>query len=150
MSELPRPLVFIGGVALLAAVGFDTVAVIGRHVGLPLRGSIELVQASVLVAGSIALLAATLGRNHAGVHLLTDRAGVSLKDRMLRGGTLLTALFIAGTLSGSIWLSLDLWRGHEVSELLGISYKALRLFANLCVGGVLAALLWQALGPKRT
>lgn len=150
MSELPRPLVFVGGFALLSAVGFDMVAVIGRNIGLPLLGSIELVQASVLVAGSVALLVATLGRNHAGVHLLTDRAGGPLKDMMLRGGTLLTALFIAGTLAGSVWLSLDLWQGHEVSELLGIPYKALRLFANLCLAATLAALLWQALGPKRT
>ena len=37
-------LTWIGGAALLAAMSIDTLAVIGRYIGLPLRGSIELIE----------------------------------------------------------------------------------------------------------
>ena len=59
-------------------------------------------------------------------------------------GPLSMALFFAGLLIGSVWLAADLWRGHERSELLGVSWRALRLIANLglaaCIVVALAAM----------
>src|SRR5690606_16773026 len=73
MKPSMRLLVWAGGVALLFATVIDTIAVIGRHIGLPLAGSIELMQAAVLVSGAVGLLVATIEQSHARVHLLVER-----------------------------------------------------------------------------
>lgn len=139
----------LGGIALLGATATDTVAVIGRHVGLPLRGSIELVQFFVLVAGSLALLVATAERAHAKVHLVVDRMGDAGKAAMARLSGLLGAVFFAGLLAGSLWLMADLWSGHEESELLGISWRWMRLFANLTLLATTVVLLAQAVRGRK-
>jgi TRAP-type transport system small permease protein len=129
MTRLRRLAVWIGGAALIAATTIDTLAVIGRNIGLPVLGSIELVQAAVLVSGIFGLIFATAGDDHARVRILTDRharAG-ALADVL---GPLSMALFFAALLTGSVWLAADLWNGHERSELLGVSWRVLRLIAN--------------------
>src|SRR6188508_128215 len=143
MISLRRLAVWTGGAALLAATAIDTFAVIGRNVGLPMVGSIELVQAAVLVSGVFGLIFATAGDDHARVRILTDRLsrGRAFANAV---GPLSMALFFAALLVGSVWLAADLWHGHERSELLGVSWRALRLIANLglaaCVVVALAAM----------
>ena len=140
MRPMHDVIIWIGGIALLAATAVDTLAVIGRQVGLPLRGSIELVQVAVLIAGSLALIAATAANQHARVHLLIDRMRAGRRGAEL-GSDLLTVLFFACLLAGSLWLSLDLWNSHEMSEIVGVPWRWLRLFANLCLLGVIALVL---------
>lgn len=144
-----KAIILIGGVALLGATATDSVAVIGRHIGLPLRGSIELVQLFVLIAGSLALLVATADQAHAKVHLVVDRMGDAGKSVMARLSGLLGAVFFAGLLAGSLWLMADLWNGHEQSELLGISWRLMRLFANLALLTTIAVLLGQAVRGRK-
>ncbi len=125
--------IWLGGIALLAATAIDTLAVIGRHVGLPLTGSIELMQAAVLVSGGLGLVVATATQAHARVRLLVDRlspAGRAVADKF---ADLLSLLFFSALLIGSVWLSADLWNAHEVSEILGVPWRLLRLFANACL-----------------
>jgi TRAP-type C4-dicarboxylate transport system permease small subunit len=129
MTWLRRLAVWIGGGALLAATAIDTLAVIGRNIGLPLVGSIELVQAAVLVSGIFGLIFATAGDDHAQVRIVTDRLGRWRSHAQLVG-PLTTALFFAALLTGSVWLAADLWHGHERSELLGVSWQLLRLVTN--------------------
>jgi len=148
MTRLRKTITLIGGLALLAATGIDAIAVIGRHVGLPVRGSIELVQVAVLVAGSLALLVATLERSHAKVHLLVDRMSATARDLIERISTVMGAAFFAALLAGSIWLMVDLWQGHEQSEILGISWRAMRLFANAVLLTIVLALLGQAVRTR--
>ncbi|MGV3512303.1 MAG: TRAP transporter small permease subunit [Novosphingobium sp.] len=149
MSAVRQAIILIGGVALLWATATDTVAVIGRHIGLPLRGSIELVQLFVLVAGSLALLVATAEQAHAKVHLLVDRMGDVGKAAMARLSGLLGAAFFTGLLAGSLWLMADLWSGHEESELLGVSWRWMRLFANLALAATIAVLLGQTFRRRK-
>jgi len=141
MTLLRRIAVWTGGAALLAATAVDTLAVVGRNIGLPLVGSIELVQAAVLVSGVFGLIFATAGDDHARVRIVTDRLSRGWVDVV---GPLSMALFFAALLIGSVWLASDLWHGHERSELLGVSWRALRLIANLglaaCIVVALAAL----------
>jgi TRAP-type transport system small permease protein len=143
MTRLRRLAVWIGGAALIAATAIDTLAAIGRNVGLPAIGSIELVQAAVLVSGIFGLIFATADDDHARVRLVTDRhdRGRAFADVV---GPLSMALFFAALLTGSLWLAADLWNGHERSELLGVSWRGLRLIANLglaaCIVIALAAL----------
>jgi TRAP-type C4-dicarboxylate transport system permease small subunit len=128
---------------LIAATAIDTLAVVGRNIGLPVVGSIELVQAAVLVSGIFGLIFATAGDGHARVRILTDRhdRGRAFAEIV---GPLSMAVFFAALLTGSVWLAADLWKGHERSELLGVSWRALRLIVNFglaaCIVIALAAL----------
>ena len=149
MTWLRRLAVWTGGAALIAATATDTLAVIGRNVGLPVVGSIELVQAAVLVSGIFGLIFATAGDDHARVRILTDRLG---RGRALADvvGPLSMALFFAALLTGSVWLAADLWNGHERSEVLGVPWRVLRLIANLGLAAcivVALALLFRRTRP---
>lgn len=133
MSALRTSLVWIGGLALLAATLIDTFAVIGRYVGWPLRGSIELMQPAILVGGAAGLTLATLAANHARIRLLVGRLGPASGAWADRLSELATSLFLGALLAGSGWIALDLWGGHEMSELLGVPWWLMRAFANLCL-----------------
>ena len=135
MTMLRSLMIWTGGAALLAATALDTLVVVGRQVGFALHGAIELIQAAVLVAGSLALIAATAADNHARVRLVVSRLGRS-RDWLERGSELLTALFVLALLTGSTWLAIDLWNSHEVSELAGVPWRWLRLVANLALAAV--------------
>lgn len=155
MSSAPRPdrfapvLVVIGGVALLTAVATDTLAVIGRHVGMPLLGSIEVVQAAVLIAASAGIVAATIQRRHAVVHLLTNRLSPARRRLLERLGDALGALLFVGFLIGAAWIAADMWGGHEESELLRIPYAPLRLIEIIAVAAVAAIFASHAVGKHR-
>ena len=138
---IKKMVVIIGGCALLAATMIDTLAVIGRHIGLPIRGSIELMQAMVLVSGATSIVLATLAGTHPRVKVIVDRLSGTTRDIFDRTSTLMTAIFFLLLLCGSVWLSLDLWSSHEMSEVLGVPWRWMRLFANAClIAGMLITL----------
>ena len=149
MSAPHRIMVWTGGAALLAATLIDTLSVIGRHIGWPVHGSIELIQAAVLVSGGQSLLSATLANGHARVHFVLDRLSPTAKALAERACHGATATFFACMLIGSAWIAADLWGGHEQSELLGVSWAAMRAFANLCLAITLAFLLAKAVRRAR-
>jgi TRAP-type transport system small permease protein len=140
-----RLLVVVGGAAMLLAVATDTLAVIGRHIGTPLLGSIEIVQATVLVTASAALVVATLDGRHAVVHLLVNRMGDAGKARVERAGRVLAALLFLAFLIGSAWIAIDMIGGHEESELLRIPYAPLRLVQLAALAAASVICLVQAL-----
>lgn len=141
-------LVAIGGAALLIAMGVDAFAVVGRHTGIPLLGSIEIVQAAVLVSGATAMLIATLAGAHARVHLLVARASPGLRNALERIGIACGALLFLALLAASLWIAADLWRVHEESELLHLPYRPLRIFTVAATAAVTTTFLVQALGRK--
>jgi TRAP-type C4-dicarboxylate transport system permease small subunit len=129
MKLLRTLLIWIPGLALLLAMATDTLAMIGRQIHVPLLGAIELVQAAVLVAGCGALLVAALEQSHARVHLLLDRMSGPTRRILENMHSISTAVLYAALLIGSAWLAVDLWGGHEESELLRIPYRPLRIIA---------------------
>jgi TRAP-type C4-dicarboxylate transport system permease small subunit len=131
-----RALVIVGGAALLIAVATDFLAVVGRHIGVPLLGSIEVVQAAVLVAASAAIVVATIERRHAVVHLLTNRLSPEGRGRLARLGDALGALLFAAFLAGAAWIAADMWQGHEESELVRIPFAPLRLIEIAALAAV--------------
>jgi TRAP-type C4-dicarboxylate transport system permease small subunit len=141
-------LFYLGAAALLFAMVTDAVAVIGRHVGLPLLGSIELVQASMLVAASAAIVSATVAEKHAVVHLLIDRLSPAARGIMQRIHAALCALFFLALAAGSMWIAFDLRGGHEESELLSIPYAPLRMVCILAVLGVALVSLARVRGRR--
>ena len=148
MSTLRNLMIWTGGAALLAATAVDTVAVIGRQVGFRVHGAIELIQAAVLVAGAVALVAATAARAHARVRIVVERLANARPwfDRLSEG---LAAVFLAALLTGSAWLSADLWNSHEVSEVAGVPWRWMRLAANLALAAMLVLTLRHIVGSRR-
>ncbi len=133
-----RGLFYLGAAALLTAMAVDAIAVLGRHVGVPLLGSIEVVQAAMLTASSAALVSASMAEKHAVVHLLTDRLPPAVRSILQRVHAALCAIFFAALAAGSIWIAYDLRDGHEESELLRIPYAPLRIISILAVLGIAA------------
>ena len=141
---------FLAGAAgLLAAMGLDAAAVVGRHIGLPLLGSIELIRAAVVIAASSALVGVTLGESHATIHLLTERLPPGVRAALARATSLVCAAFFAWLAAGSIWVTAELWDGAEASEVLELPYKPLRLFWCASVLLVLVLFLRAAFDRKR-
>lgn len=148
-GSLTRPLIWIGGSALVTATLINVGTVIGRRIGLPLHGSIELVQVCVLVAGTIALVRATALDAHARIHLLLDRLSPSHRAWVERGCALAGVLFFAVLLAGSLRIQADLWTAHEAGEVIGVPWRMLRLVANLGLAAITVLFARQALRGRR-
>lgn len=140
----------IGSAGLLIAMATDALAVAGRHLGLPLLGSIEIVQACIIVAASSAMVGATLSKTHAEVHILTERLKPGARAMLARVADLLSAAFAVALVIGSVWIFHDLWGGRERTEMLHIPLAPLRLV--WCASAALIALLLivRALAPRRS
>jgi len=136
VSKAGRWLFYAGGAGLLGAMGIDTIAVLGRHIGVPLLGSIELVQAAILVASSTAMLSATLANKHAMVHILVNRLGPGSLVWVQRVQAAFSAMFFCSLAVGSIWIFLDLRGAHEESEVLHIPYAPLRILCIVVMLGI--------------
>jgi TRAP-type C4-dicarboxylate transport system permease small subunit len=146
------PLFYVGAGALLIVMAVETVAVIGRHIGWPLLGAIEIIQAAILIAACAAAVSATLNQAHATVHLLTDRLPQIVKQWLLRFDSLLSALFFAGLTVATVWLAMDFWNAYEESELLHISFRPLRAVTALATAAIAIVFLYRAVrksGDKR-
>ena len=136
-------LFYIGAAGLLIAIAADALAVLGRHIGIPLLGSIEIMQAAILLASSAAIVLATAAKRHAVVHLLIDRLSPPARIAMERLHPLLSAVFFIALAVGSIWIAFDLRDGHEQSELLRIPYAPLRVVSIAAVLAVAAIYLFR-------
>jgi TRAP-type C4-dicarboxylate transport system permease small subunit len=144
-SPVVRLLVIIGGGALLLAMAVDAIAVAGRHLGMPLLGSIELVQASVLVSAAMAMIVATLAHTHAVVHLVVDRVSQLRRRQMLWVNALLSAVLFLAFLVGAAWLCLEMWSHHEQSDVLRIPFRPLRITLVLSCAALAAIFFHQAI-----
>ena len=143
------PLFYLGGAALLASVAIIAAAVIARHLGMALTGSLELAQATILVASSCSLVAATLAERHATVHLLVDRLAPRARAVLGSISRLLGAFFFVLLATGAIWIAADLWSGHEESELMHIPYAPLRLVSIVAVLAAAGILLARLVSGRR-
>jgi TRAP-type C4-dicarboxylate transport system permease small subunit len=143
-------LFLVGAAGLLVAMATDAVAVLGRHIGRPLLGSIEVVQAAILLASSAAMVSATLAEKHAVVHLLIDRLQPASRAVLQRLHALLCMVFFAALGAGSIWIALDMRGGYERSELLGIPFAPLRVISILAVFAAAIIYAIRALRGPRT
>lgn len=149
-DHLPlRAVGILGGAALMIAMATDLLSVIGRHVGMPLLGSIEIVRAAVVLSAAAGIVVATAAGTHAVVHLLIDRLGPGPRAWLVRFNRLASALFMLSLAVGSVWISADLWNGSEESELLGIPFAPLRIFMILCVLGTAGMFAVQAARSRR-
>lgn len=139
-------LLWIGGAGLLTAMATDAVAVLGRHVGFAVPGSIEIFQMAAVVALSCAILLASIDQRHASVDLLFIRASERVRYRLHRAGSLALAITFALIFAGSAWIVADLWPTHEVTEVLALPVAPFRLIWTASAG---AAALYFAISLVR-
>ena len=147
-TEERGPLFYIGAASLLLATGVETLAVIGRHVGTPLLGTIEIIQACVLVLASAAMLATTLNDSHASVTLLTARVSERWRKLLRAFSSALSATFFVCMAAGALWLTIELWHDHESSELLRIPFRPLRILSFVAAAAIAIVFLrdlWRAM-----
>jgi TRAP-type C4-dicarboxylate transport system permease small subunit len=116
----------LGSIGLLGAMATDALAVLGRHTGFSVLGSIEIVQTMIVLLASAAIVLATLERNHAAVHILTERLAPERAAVLARLASAMSAIIVIILLIGAVWLMTDLWSAHERSELLHIPFRVLR------------------------
>ena len=127
LSPTQRFLVFSGSAGLLLAMATDALAVLGRHVGFALIGSIEIFQVCMVVALSSSILMVSLRNRHATVDLLVGRASGRTKVMLAQIGRAALALTFGLVAAGSIWVAVDLWPTTEMTELLAIRIAPFRL-----------------------
>ena len=148
-GRLHKAAIWVGGIALLIAAMIDTVSVLARNLATSLHGSIELIQVAILIAGALGLVVAVSNCTYARVHLMTDRLSGPARVWMDRLAFATVAIFFLCLLAGSLWIAADLWNGHELSEVVGVPWWLLRLFANLCFCIAIGVLVRHCWRPKR-
>ncbi|UZK67007.1 TRAP transporter small permease [Sphingomonas sp. M1-B02] len=139
---------YIGSAGLLLATAADSIAVLGRHTGFALLGSIEIVQAAIVFIAAASMVSVTLAHGHAAVHILTDRLPPARRQRLARIAALLGTLAVGLLMVGSLILLCDLWNAHERSELLHIPLRWFRLLMIIALG-IVAILFLKAAFARR-
>jgi TRAP-type C4-dicarboxylate transport system permease small subunit len=151
-NESRGPLFYIGAAGLLLAMAVEALAVLGRHIGVPFLGALEVIQSAILLTACSAMVSTTISHAHARVTLLTDRVNPTARAVLRRFSALLSILFFAGLAAGSLWLTVDTWTEFEQSELLHIPFRPLRLI-SFAAAGAIALLyvreLFQRKGERR-
>jgi TRAP-type transport system small permease protein len=143
------PLFYVGSGGLLCVMLVEAAAVIGRHVGMPVMGALEIVQAAIVPAACAGMLIATLRGAHAAVHMLTERLTEATRARVELGTAVLAALLFAALCGGAAWLASEYWNSYEQSEVLHIPFRPLRLLVAFTAAGLSVAFLYRALRPEK-
>ncbi|HEU5134101.1 MAG TPA: TRAP transporter small permease subunit [Steroidobacteraceae bacterium] len=144
------PLFYIGAGGLLTMMLVETAAVIGRHIGVPVTGALEIVTAAIVPAACAAMLIATLRGAHAAVHMLTDRMPHSLQRWVFRMGSVLAGLCFAALAAGSAWLAAENWNSYEQTEVLHIPFRPLRVAVTLAAAALALVFFHRAIRAEKT
>ena len=149
-GQRPRGLLFYAGSAGLLCVMFvEAAAVIGRHVGVPVMGALEIVQAAIVPAACAGMLIATLRHAHAAVHMLTERLPARTRQWIGRVGAVLAALLFAALCGGGAWLASEYWNSYEQSEVLHIPFRPLRALVAVTSAALAVAFVYVAWKPRK-
>ncbi|HKU91131.1 MAG TPA: TRAP transporter small permease [Steroidobacteraceae bacterium] len=142
-------LFYAGSAGLLCVMLVEAVAVLGRHVGMPVMGALEIVQAAIVPAACAAMLIATLRGGHAAVHMLTERLPPSTRRIIDHGSAWLAALFFGALCAGAAWLAMEYWNSYEQSEVLHIPFRPLRLLVAITGAALAVAFVYRGVRPGR-
>jgi TRAP-type C4-dicarboxylate transport system permease small subunit len=149
--ETPRkrgPLFFVGAAGLLCMMLVEAAAVIGRHIGMPVMGALEIVQFAIVPAACASMLIATLQGAHAAVHMITERMPQSAQGVALRIGSALAGACFATLTVGSAWLAFEYWNTFEQTEVLDLSLRPLRLLITLAAAALTCVFFHRAVRRK--
>jgi TRAP-type C4-dicarboxylate transport system permease small subunit len=142
-------LFFIGAGGLLAMMLVETAAVIGRHIGTPVMGALEIVQFAIVPAACASMLIATLQGAHAAVHMVLERMPQGAQDWARRLGSVLAGLCFVALTAGSAWLALEYWNAFEQTEVLHLSLRPLRVLITLAAAALTFVFFHRALERRK-
>lgn len=137
----------VGAAGLVIAMAADFSSVVARHLGHPIHGSIEVVQAAVVIAISAALIGATFAGAHAAVHVITERLSPAVRGPLARIASLLGALFFAALCAGGLWLLTDTLPGDERTDLLHLPLAPFRLIWAASTATAAVVFAWRVFRP---
>jgi TRAP-type C4-dicarboxylate transport system permease small subunit len=137
-------LFYVGAGGLMIAMTIEAIAVIGRQLGMPLLGALEIIQAAILLTATSSMLSATLTDAHASVHLLVERLSPSAKVWLHRAAMLISSVFLACLSVAAAWLTIEAWNDFEHSELLHIPYRPLRVIVVVTTAAVAVVFAYKA------
>lgn len=145
--EQPRygVLFYIGAGGLMIAMTIEAIAVLGRQIGVPLLGALEIIQAAILLTASASMLSATLANSHATVHLLVERLSSPARAWLHRFSMLVSSAFFACLSFSAAWLAVETWNDFEHSELLHIPYRPLRVIVVVMTAAVAVVFFYKLL-----
>ncbi|ACV69739.1 TRAP transporter small permease [Desulfohalobium retbaense] len=143
LNRISSALMVIAGGALLLMVGIGCANILGRAVGIPLKGTYELMGYFGAVAGSLALAITQIEKGHIRIGFLArwlPRRLSGLLDRL--------GLFCSAMLFGAIsWqcglLAFSLWHSGQVSETLRLNYAIFPLAVSLGTACLALVLLFE-------
>ena len=134
-------LFYVGAGGLLSVMLVEAAAVIGRHIGFPVTGALEIVQAAIVPAACAGMLIATARGAHAAVHMVADRLPQRARLWMTRAEGLLAGVFFAALSWGATMLAKEYWHSFEQSEVLHIPFRPLRVLVALTAAALALAFL---------
>jgi TRAP-type C4-dicarboxylate transport system permease small subunit len=140
-------LFYAGSAGLLAIMSIEVIAVIGRHLRVPLLGALEMAQASIVPAACASMVIASLLGTHAVVHIVTERLPERWRGRMARVSAVLSGLFFVGLFVGTSWLTAEFWSSFEETDVLHIPFRPLRVLVTICSGALALIFLHRGLWP---
>ena len=144
-QPLARGLLFYAGSAgLLTVMLVETAAVIGRHIGVPLLGALEIVQAGIMPAACAAMMIAALRGAHAAVHMITERLPPLARRSAAGVGAVLAGIYFLALFAGSAWLVAEYWNSFEQTEVLHIPFRPLRVLVAVAAMGIAGAFFARA------
>ena len=141
-------LFYVGSAGLLAVMLVECAAVIGRHIGIPLLGALEIVQAAIVPAACAAMLIAALQGAHAAVRAVTERLPEVARRRATRAGSFLAAAYFAALCAGVTWLAAEYWDSFEQTEVLRIPFRPLRALVALAALSIAIAFIQRGVRTR--
>jgi TRAP-type C4-dicarboxylate transport system permease small subunit len=141
-------LYYAGSAGLLTVMLIESAAVVGRHLGLPVLGALEIAQAAIVPATCAAMLIAGLRGAHAAVHMVTERLPEGVRRGFGRGSSVLAGLYFSALSIGSIWLAVEYWNSFEQTEVLHVPFRPLRALVSIALVAIAVAFFAHALRPR--
>ncbi|MGH1470322.1 MAG: TRAP transporter small permease [Cellvibrionaceae bacterium] len=138
----------LGAIALVGMIILITISVIGRHLNIPVPGSVEIVEILIVIVASTGILFATIQRSHASAKLFVEHLPARIAHFIERIGLLVGLLIMLTITAGSIWLLIDVWNLHETSHLLEIPIVPFRIFFTACAFGTSLVLFYQMIATR--
>jgi TRAP-type C4-dicarboxylate transport system permease small subunit len=144
----------IGAFSLLAVMLLVSLSVAGRHLSIPLPGSIEIAEVLIALIASASFIFATFQDKHAIARLLIDHVSMKTQALLEKLATFFSIVICLSISYGSMWLIIDVWDLFEETPLLLIPIVPFRIiwFAATFLGSLylLRVLLHLLTGKKIT
>jgi TRAP-type C4-dicarboxylate transport system permease small subunit len=140
-------LFFVGSAGLIAVMVIEVIAVIGRHVRVPLLGALEMAQAAIVPAACASMVIASLTGAHAAVHLVTERMPEHVRGVMARASAVLAGVFFTSLAIGSCWLTFEFWSSFEETDVLHIPFRPLRVLVTICAAALALNFFHRGIRP---